>query len=84
MSVDIPAEFTTFVASLIESGQFHDERAVIARALQVLRSFQSAEESLKRNVLHGFEQLERGESVTGEDALECLKKRLTKLAGPSE
>jgi putative addiction module CopG family antidote len=76
MSVDIPAEFAPFVTSLIQSGQFHDERAVVARALQVLRSFQSAEESLKRDVLHGFEQLERGESLTGEAALDHLKQRL--------
>jgi Arc/MetJ-type ribon-helix-helix transcriptional regulator len=84
MSVDIPAEFAPFVTALIESGQFHDERAVVARALQVLRSFQDAEESVKRDVLHGFEQLDRGESVTGEVALDRLKKRLAGLASERE
>ena len=78
MSVDIPVEFTPFIESLIESGQFQNESAVVAHALRLLKSVQSAEAELHRDVLDGFAQLERGESLPAEEVFDRLRERLKK------
>jgi putative addiction module CopG family antidote len=80
MSVEIPAEFTPFVESLIASGQFNTESAVVAQALRIMKALQAADENLRRDVLQGFAQLEQGESFPGEEVLDRLQSRAERLA----
>lgn len=58
MKVDIPPAYSDFVTSLIRSGQYETEDAVVTAALKTL-----AAQELKRQVDAGIEQLERGEGI---------------------
>jgi antitoxin ParD1/3/4 len=75
MSVEIPSEFTPFVDAVIRSGHYHSEADVVADALRLLKR----REALAEEIRVGIEQLDRGESVPGEQVFAELRAKAAAL-----
>ena len=58
MSVEIPAELVPFVQNAIASGRYPSEQAVLEAALGLLKQ---RFDSLREDVQHGFDEVNRGE-----------------------
>jgi antitoxin ParD1/3/4 len=78
MSVDIPQEFESFVASLIARRRFLSEKEVLAESLRLLQ----ARESLADEVRRGFEQIDEGLCESGPEAFAKLRGQLQERTEP--
>ena len=79
MTVEIPSNLQEFVKSVVAGGGFRSEADVISEALTLLKE----REQLRRDVRAGFEQLDRGERIDGEEVFERLRKKAAALASKS-
>jgi antitoxin ParD1/3/4 len=75
MSVEIPSELSPFVDAVIRSGLYNSEAAVVAEALRLLKR----REALAEDIRLGIEQLDRGESVDGEQVFAKLRAKAAAL-----
>ncbi|MFB2936934.1 type II toxin-antitoxin system ParD family antitoxin [Aerosakkonemataceae cyanobacterium BLCC-F154] len=81
MNILLTPELEEFVNKQVESGKYQDGLAVIREALQLLEErqqiYKGRFEELKREVMIGVEQLERGEKIDGETAMRQLTEEIT-------
>ena len=77
MTIDIPQEFESFVASLVARRRFLSEHEVLVESLRLLQ----ARESLAEEIQKGFEQIDLGQSVDGSFAFTKLRDRLKERLG---
>ncbi len=77
MTIDIPQEFESFVASLVARRRFLSEHEVLAESLRLLQ----ARESLAEEIQKGFEQIDAAQSVDGPRAFAKLRNRLEERLG---
>ena len=80
MKIVLPPELEALVKRRLDSGLYDSPAEVVRDALQLLDDFDRFEtlqlEELKREVAIGLEQLDRGETVTFDEALaERIKAR---------
>ncbi|XWK87888.1 MAG: type II toxin-antitoxin system ParD family antitoxin [Phormidium sp.] len=80
MNILLTPELEEFVNKQVESGKYQDGLAVIREALQLLEErqqiYKGRFEELKREVMIGVEQLERGEKIDGETAMRQLTQEI--------
>lgn len=80
MNILLTPELEEFVNKQVESGKYQDGLAVIREALQLLEErqqiYKGRFEELKREVMIGVEQLERGEKIDGETAMRQLTEEI--------
>ena len=72
MTVDVPQEFESFVASLVARRRFLSEHEVMVESLRLLQ----ARESLAEEIQKGFEQIDGGQSGDGPVAFAKLRSLL--------
>ncbi len=77
MTIDVPQEFESFVASLVARRRFLSEREVLVESLRLLQ----ARESLAEEIQKGFEQIDLGQCIDGSVAIAKLRDRLKKQLG---
>jgi antitoxin ParD1/3/4 len=67
MTVEIPPEHEQFVKAAIARGQFTSETQVVSEALRLLEERDRQADFLRREMLIGVEELDRGEYVEYDD-----------------
>jgi|GEM_PF-688352 len=76
MSFPLPPEFERAVLDRVRSGQYASPEDVLAAMMEALddaeSEYDSKMEALRRDVQLGFDQLDRGEAVTGDEASDLL------------
>jgi antitoxin ParD1/3/4 len=72
MEIQIPADLTDFVGSLVSEGRFESENQVLAEGLRLLR----VREQLRRDVEAGIAQLDRGEGLDEDAVFEELEREI--------
>lgn len=77
MTIDVPQEFESFVASLVARRRFLSEHEVLLESLRLLQ----ARESLAEEIQKGFEQIDLGQSIDGSVAMAKLRERLRTQLG---
>jgi antitoxin ParD1/3/4 len=77
MTIDVPQEFESFVASLVARRRFLSEHEVLVESLRLLQ----ARESLAEEIQKGFEQIDLGQSIDGSVAMAKLRERLRTQLG---
>ena len=75
MSVEIPGDLSPFVDAVIRSGHYVSEFEVVTEALRLLKR----REALADDIRLGIEQLDRGESVDGEQVFAELRAKAAAL-----
>ncbi|HUE70398.1 MAG TPA: type II toxin-antitoxin system ParD family antitoxin [Pirellulaceae bacterium] len=75
MSVEIPSDLSPFVDAVIRSGHYQSEADAVAEALRLLRR----REALAEDICVGAEQLDRGESVSGDQVFAELRDKAAAL-----
>ena len=77
MTIDVPQELQSFVASLVARRRFLSEHEVLAESLRLLQ----ARESLAEEIQRGFEQIDLGQCIDGHVAIAKLRDRLKTQLG---
>ena len=77
MTIDVPQELQSFVASLVARRRFLSEHEVLAESLRLLQ----ARESLAEEIQKGFEQIDLGQCIDGPVAIANLRDRLKTQLG---
>lgn len=75
VNVDIPSDLGQFVRQLIADGVVANENEALAEGLRLLRT----REQLRRDVNAGFEQLDRGEGINGDEVFDRLERDIRRL-----
>lgn len=82
MNVSLTPELEQFIHSQVESGKYASANEVILSGLRLVeereRIYKGRFEELRREVLIGSEQLDRGEVVDGPTAMRELREKLQK------
>jgi len=76
MTIDVPQEFESFIASLVVRRRFLPEREFLAESLRLLQAKQSLAEEIQK----GFEQIDDRRSVDGKVAFAKLRSQLQEQA----
>lgn len=80
MTVTLTAEQEKFVAEQVDSGHFKSAADVIAQSLGMLRAqeefIRSNVTELRDKIASGVEQIRRGETVDGKNAIQYLREKL--------
>lgn len=80
MATHWPRDLQMFVDEMLANGAYADEAEMILHAMYLLRDAEldrrRKHEDLRREIMIGIEQLDRGESIPGEQVFERLRKRL--------
>ena len=71
MSVEIPGDLSPFVDAVIRSGHYENEVEIVAEALRLLKR--------REEIRVGIEQLDRGESVSGNQVFAELRAKAAAL-----
>jgi antitoxin ParD1/3/4 len=83
MDVLLPPELEQFVATKIHSGHYNSASEVVCEAVQLLQEQdqlrQARLQELRRKITEGLEQLDRGESIPGDQVFAELEAELTAL-----
>jgi Arc/MetJ-type ribon-helix-helix transcriptional regulator len=77
MTIDVPQEFQSFVASLVARRRFLSEHEVLVESLRLLQ----ARESLAEEIQKGFEQIDLGQCIDGPVAIAKLRDSLKTQLG---
>lgn len=79
MSISLTPELEQFIQSQISSGKYASTEEVILAGIKLLeereRIYQGRFEELKREIVIGVEQLERGERLDGREVIEKLRQK---------
>jgi antitoxin ParD1/3/4 len=82
MSLNIPPEFERAVRERVESGEYASTDDVLKACLEALeREEAEDDEWLKREIQLGLDELDRGEGIPGEVALEMARAELRRRFG---
>jgi antitoxin ParD1/3/4 len=85
MNVSLSAELENFVNDRVKSGSFKTPSDVINEALRVLQQREAliaeSVDRLRKQVQTGIDQLNRGEWIDGEEAMEQLRQKLLARKG---
>jgi antitoxin ParD1/3/4 len=73
MAIEITPEVESLVNGIYASGQYANETAVIAAALQLLQQ----REQLRRDLQHGLDELERGQRLDADEVFARLRSSVT-------
>ena len=76
MSTGLTPENEQFVSDAVQAGSYTSREAVFDEALTLLRQ----REELRRQVNVGIEQIERGETVDGDEVFARLRNRIDEIA----
>ena len=79
MNVSLTPELEQFIQSQLESGKFTSVDEVIAAGIKLLeereRIYKGRFEELKKEIMIGIEQLDRGEKLDGREVIEQLRQK---------
>ena len=75
MSTDIPTDMAPFVERMVSGRRFLSEQDVLAEGLRMLR----ARETLREEVVKGFEQLDAGLAIPAEQVYSRAEKRIAQI-----
>jgi antitoxin ParD1/3/4 len=78
MNISLSADLENFVQNLVLSGSYPGPDEVVGKALLMLKRH----EELRREIQLGIDQLDRGESIGGEEAFAALMEKAQKLSEP--
>jgi len=82
-TIEITPEIEALINQQIETGQYQNDLAVIEEGLRLLaereRIYKGRFEELKKEVMIGVEQLERGEKIDGRAVIQKLKSKNLKI-----
>jgi antitoxin ParD1/3/4 len=76
MSTGLTPENEQFVSDAVQSGSYSSREAVLDEAIALLRQ----REELRRKINAGIEQIERGETVDGDEVFSRLRRRIDEIA----
>ena len=83
MNVSLTPQLERFVHKKVQVGRYNSASEVVREALRLLedkdRLRQKRVEEIRRKIEEGWESLQRGEGVDGEEFFERLARRETKL-----
>jgi len=79
MNILLTPELEQFVNERVEKGEYTDALSVITAGLRLL-----SERELKREVMIGIEQLERGDRVDGREVMKRLQEKNQQLVGSQQ
>lgn len=77
MDFEIPAELNPFMQDMLARGEYHNEGEVLIAGLRLLKS----RELLLADVNAGIDQLEAGQTRTGEEVFARLERLAHEIAG---
>lgn len=79
MNVSLTPELEHLVLNKVKSGLYNSASEVIREALRLLKEHDQLQEiklkELRREIMIGVKQLERGEKISGEEVFNELKQR---------
>jgi antitoxin ParD1/3/4 len=79
MSLNVPPEFERAIRERVESGAYASEADVFAACLKALAEWEDVQrakyEKLRGEIQAGIDQLDRGEGIDGEEALQRIRAR---------
>jgi antitoxin ParD1/3/4 len=82
MNVSLTQELEEFVHSKVQSGMYFSASEVIREGLRLLRDQDELKNrhinEVREKIAHGVEQLERGETVDGEEVFRKLRQKSAK------
>jgi antitoxin ParD1/3/4 len=77
MSLQIAPEIVNTVRVIVGTGRYRDENAVLGEALKLLQE----RDALASDIQQGIDEIERGETVDGEEVFRRLEARAAEIAG---
>lgn len=79
MNISLTPELENLVLNKVKTGLYNSSSEVIREALRLLKEHDQLQEikfkELKREIMIGVKQLERGETVSGDEVFRELKER---------
>ncbi|MBW4669435.1 MAG: type II toxin-antitoxin system ParD family antitoxin [Cyanomargarita calcarea GSE-NOS-MK-12-04C] len=79
MSISLTIELEEFIQSQVASGKYASTEEVIIAGIKLLEEreniYKGRFEELKREIMVGVEQLERGERLDGREVIEKLRQK---------
>lgn len=79
MNVSLTPELEQFIQSQVQSGKYTSADEVIMASIKLLeereRIYKGRFEELKREIMIGIEQLDRGEKLDGREVIEQLRQK---------
>jgi len=79
MNVSLTPELEKLVEEKVRTGRYHSASEVIREGLRLLEEQDQLRElrlvEVRKKIQQGLDELDRGEGVTGEEALKRMKKR---------
>ena len=79
MNVSLAPELEQFILSQVQSGKYTSADEVIMASIKLLeereRIYKGRFEELKREIMIGIEQLDRGEKLDGREVIEQLRQK---------
>lgn len=86
MSLNLPPEFERAIRERVESGAYASAEDVFAACLKALNEWEDVQrakfETLRAEIQVGIEQLDRGEGIDGEEALQRIRARFAARSEP--
>jgi putative addiction module CopG family antidote len=68
LSTSLPPEFESYVQQAVAAGRYASTEAAVQEALRLLQDRDFKAQQLRQDVRAGFDQLDRGEGTTYDDA----------------
>ena len=88
MNVSLTPQLEKLVSDRVESGRYNSASEVVREALRLLQDRDEVREvrlqELRKKIAEGFDSLERGDWVDGEEFFERLRQREEKLRPESK
>lgn len=84
MNANLGPVFEQFIADLVESGLYQSQSEVIREGLRLLKEREETKrlrlEGLRREIMQGSEQADRGDFVDGQEAFRQIRRRAQRLS----
>jgi antitoxin ParD1/3/4 len=82
VNVSLTKHLAGFVKKKVKSGRYGSASEVVREALRNMEQHEAAVERLRKDIQVGLDQIERGETVDGEEAIaRILNRRKKRKAG---